>query len=168
MKNLFNMNTVDKWFNRTIEFLLYNKVFFIFLLISLGSFFYSLDALRPYKDYTKRKEVVFKVVKHLGLSDGNGYIKIQNGSFVTNKNVAEYQYFQYEDGKSYYFNFSEKEMFPNESKDKVVDKTMGIFFIVQLLIVLVSLFGVFDGYTEYVIMIFLPLILMAVFVVNVY
>lgn len=159
---------MDNLFDKIVTFLIRNKVFFIFLLISLGSFFYSLDALRPYKDYTKRKEVVFKVVKHLGLSDGNGYIKIQNGSFVTNKNVAEYQYFQYEDGKSYYFNFSEKEMFPNESKDKVVDKTIGIFFIAQLLIILVSLFGVFEEYAEYAIIIFLSLILMAVFVVNVY
>lgn len=159
---------MDNLFDKIVTFLIRNKVFFIFLLISLGSFFYSLDALRPYKDYTKRKEVVFKVVKHLGLSDGNGYIKIQNGSFVTNKNVAEYQYFQYEDGKSYYFNFSEKEMFPNESKDKVVDKTIGIFFIAQLLIILVSLFGVFEEYAEYAIIIFLSLILTAVFVVNVY
>ena len=159
---------MDNLFDKIVTFLIRNKVFFIFLLISLGSFFYSLDALRPYKDYTKRKEVVFKVVKHLGLSDGNGYIKIQNGSFVTNKTVGEYLYFQYEDGKSYYFNFSEKEMFPNESKDKVVDKTIGIFFVVQLLIVLVSSFGVFDGYAEYAIIIFLPLFLMAVFVVNVY
>lgn len=124
--------------------------------------------MKSYKDYTNRKEVVFKVVKHLGLSDGNGYIKIQNGSFVTNKTVGEYLYFQYEDGKSYYFNFSEKEMFPNESKDKVVDKTIGIFFVVQLLIVLVSSFGVFDGYAEYAIIIFLPLFLMAVFVVIIY
>lgn len=143
-------------------------MFFIFLLISLGSFFYSLDALRPYKDYTNRKEVAFKVVKHLGISNDNGYIKIQNGSFVTNKNVAEHLYFQYEDGKSYYFNFSEKEMFPNESKDKVVDKTIGIFFVVQLLIVLVSSFGIFDGYTEYDIIIYLALILMTVFVVIIY
>ena len=59
-------------------------------------------------------------------------------------------------------------MFPNESKDKVVDKTIGIFFVVQLLIVLVSSFGVFDGYTEYAIIIFLPLFLMAVFVVIIY
>ena len=159
---------MDNLFDKIVTLLIRNKVFFILLLISLGSFFYSLDALRPYKDYTKRKEVPFKVVKHLGLSDGNGYIKIQNGSFVTNKNVAEYQYFQYEDGKSYYFNFSEKEMFPNESKDKVVDKTIGIFFIAQLLIILVSLFGVFEEYAEYAIIIFLSLILMAVFVVNVY
>lgn len=159
---------MDNLFDKIVAFLIRNKVFFIFLLISLGSFFYSLDALRPYKDYTKRKEVAFKVVKHLGLSDGNGYIKIQNGSFVTSKNVAEYQYFQYEDGKSYYFNISEKEMFPNESKDKVVDKTIGIFFIAQLLIILVSLFGVFEEYAEYAIIIFLSLILMAVFVVNVY
>ena len=159
---------MDNLFDKIVTFLIRKKVFFIFLLISLGSFFYSLDALRPYKDYTKRKEVVFKVVKHLGISNNNGYIKIQNGSFVTNKTVGEHLYFQYEDGKSYYFNFSEKEMFPNESKDKVVDKTIGIFFITQLLIVLVSSFGVFDGYTEYAIIIFLPLFLMAVFVVIIY
>ena len=159
---------MDNLFDKIVTFLLRNKAFFIFLLISLGSFFYSLDKLKPYKDYTNRKEVVFKVVKHLGLSDGNGYIKIQNGSFVTNKTVAEHLYFQYEDGKSYYFNFSEKEMFPNESQDKVVNKIIGIFFISQLLIVLVSSFGVFDGYAEYAIIIFLPLFLMAVFVVIIY
>lgn len=159
---------MDNLFDKIVAFLIRNKVFFIFLLISLGSFFYSLDNLKPFKDYTKRKNVACKVVKHLGLTDDGGYIKIQNGNFSENKFVSSDLYFQHEDGKSYYFNFSEKEMFPNESKDKVVDKTIGIFFVVQLLIVLVSLFGVFDGYTEYAIMIFLSCILMAVFVVNVY
>lgn len=159
---------MNNLFDKIVTFLIRNKVFFIFLLISLGSFFYSLDKLKPYKDYTNRKEVACKVVKHLGLTDDGGYIKIQSGNFSENKFVSSDLYFKYEDGKSYYFNFSEKEMFPNESKNKIVDKTIGIFFVVQLLIVLVSSFGVFDGYNEYAIIIFLPLFLMAVFVVIIY
>lgn len=146
---------------------MHNKSFILLCIISLGVFFYSMDGLKPFRDYTKRKDVACKVVKHLGLTDDGGYIQIQNGGFVDNKFVSSNLYFQYEDGKSYYFRLSTKDMFPDKSKDNIIENYALLFYVVEGLVVVLSFGGICNGNGKYGISLLLGLALIIALTVTV-
>ena len=156
---------MNNLFDKSEKFLKRNKLFIFLFVISLGVFFYSIDNLKPFKDYTKRKDVACKVVKHLGLTDDGGYIKIQTGNFSENKFVSSDLYFQYEDGKSYYFSLSTKNMFPDASKDKIIDKYLLIFFITEISIATLSFALILDEKEKYGITMLLSVVLIIILTV---
>lgn len=156
---------MNNLFDKSEMFLKRNKLFIFLFVISLGVFFYSMDNLKPFKDYTKRKDVACKVVKHLGLTDDGGYIKIQSGNFSENKFVSSDLYVQYEDGKSYYFSLSTKNMFPDASKDKIIDKYLLIFFITEISIATLSFALILDENEKYGITMLLSVVLIIILTV---
>lgn len=153
---------MNNLFDKSEMFLKRNKLLIFLFVISLGVFFYSMDNLKPFKDYTKRKNVACKVVKHLGLTDDGGYIKIQSGNFSKNKLVSSDLYFQYEDGKAIIFLLSTQNMFPDASKDKIIDKYDLIFFVTEILIALLSFALLLDGNEKYAITMLLSVVLIIV------
>lgn len=119
------------------------------VLISLGSFFYTLDVTLPYKYYTKRKAVVCEIVKHLGCDNEEGFIKIKHKSFEEIRSVTKSSYYQYEDGKRYYFNYSLRNMFPDEKLNSIIDKHIVIFSLITLFVVTISFVNVENDSEEY-------------------
>lgn len=149
-------------------FLKNNKLLIFLYILSLGTFFYSLDGLKPHRDYTKRKQVACEIVKHLGFTDDLAYIKIKHGSFTQIKTVGKHEYFQFEDGHSYYFSLSEQDMFPVSEKEKQVAIYFTTFFLIEASIVFISSILGINKDSKYFNSFFLSVILILIQVVLAY